>query len=242
MSWPILQAVVLGVSLLACGSRGPAPALSTAASPMASTTATPPPVWLSERQRVSVSPGEWFEVQGLSAETAARAPEGPEASAVNVTAAWGDEVVTLTLAGSGTGQRQAEAWRGDRRVALVGVRAPASGRWEVGFAFTAWRTSGPPRTVRVERSGAVPLAGGATLVFKGHAHKAVSPGTASPLMVALACRVDGQEIASGVRLLPPAEAEWQWERWRFRLVDYAYDAWMQLEVHDLAPHALRVDP
>ncbi len=110
------------------------------------------------------------------------------------------------------------------------------------MVFTEWRESNPPRTVRVERRSEVPLAEGVSLVFEGHSHKSVGPETESPLMVALTYRVGTQSIESNLNLFPPREAEWQWERWSFRLVDYDYGAWMELEVRDLTPRPLQVVP
>jgi len=62
------------------------------------------------------------------------------------------------------------------------------------------------------------------------------------LIVGLTYQVGTQAIESNMSLFPPREAGWQWERWSFRLVDYEYGSWMELEVRDLTPHPLRVAP
>jgi len=70
---------------------------------------------------------------------------------------------------------------------------------------------------------------GFKFAFIGHSHKRTA-GEPSPLVIYASYVLKGKEAKKYVNIYYPKEREWEWENYRFVLLGYGYDAYMQMKV------------
>ncbi len=91
---------------------------------------------------------------------------------------------------------------------------------------------GPPQRHRLARGKSFELGDGDRVEFTGHSHKRTRQGQTSPLLVHLRWDSPGQEPATDTASLRPPKGlrTWAWRDLEFTLIDWDYDAWIEVDV------------
>lgn len=134
-------------------------------------------------------------------------------------------------------QARPVAWVHDLRIELVSVEdVHAAPQVQVVLETASDETTGgPPQTVRVERGETVTLADGHQLEFVAHGHKRTHANQASPLIVRTRWSLPGFEPTEHSVNLQTSDDERSWSvrDVELTLLDWDYDAWMELEIRAL---------